>query len=148
MMDAVQDLYQEMILDHKKNPKNHRAIDGCTHHADGHNPLCGDRITVYLCLNDNRIDDVSFKGTGCAICTASASMMTEAVKGKSEDQTNALFRDFHALVTSDRNAEADLGKLAAFEGVSQFPMRVKCATLAWHTLVAAISDGAKVVSTE
>jgi nitrogen fixation protein NifU and related proteins len=148
MMDAVQDLYQEMILDHKKNPKNHRSMDGCTHHADGHNPLCGDRITVYLSLNNHRIDDVSFEGTACAICTASASMMTEAIKGKTEEQTNRLFRNFHSLVTSDQNQGASLGKLAAFEGVRQFPMRVKCATLAWHTLVAAISEGTKVVSTE
>ena len=148
-MDAVQDLYQEMILDHKKNPKNHRVMECCTHQAEGFNPLCGDRITVYLNLDDNLINDASFQGNACAICTASASMMTEAIKGKSQEQTKSLFQNFHALLTQDgEGSSSQLGKLAAFEGVRRFPMRVKCATLAWHTFVAATSENSKTITTE
>jgi len=148
-MDAVQDLYQEMILDHKKNPKNHRVMECCTHQAEGYNPLCGDRITVYLNLNDNHIDDASFQGDACAICISSASMMTEAIRGTSIEQSESLFQDFHSLVTKNETERASqLGKLTAFEGVKQFPMRVKCATLAWHTFIAATSENSKTITTE
>ena len=148
-MDAVQDLYQEMILDHKKNPKNFCVLPECTHQADGHNPLCGDRITIYLEVSESVISRAAFQGSACAICTASPSMLTEALKGTTEESAKSLFENFHALVTQNDAAPSNgLGKLAAFEGVRQFPMRVKCATLSWHTLMAALSDGPKVVSTE
>lgn len=150
-MSELAELYQEMILDHKKRPRNFRAIEGeHARHADGHNPLCGDRVTVFLELDGGVVKDVSFQGNGCAISTASASMMTEAVKGKSEGEAHRLFETFHALVMGkEPPAEVvALGKLEAFAGVRAFPMRVKCATLAWHTLEAALGGAREPVSTE
>jgi len=145
-MDELRDLYQATILDHNKKPRNFRAIEGAEKHADGHNPLCGDKLTVYLQLDDeDRVTDVAFEGAGCAISTASASLMTELVKGKTISEVEEIFERFHDLVTSAPNSPVDLselGKLAVFSGVREYPMRVKCATLAWHTLRAAL-DGAE-----
>ncbi|MFZ9889531.1 MAG: Fe-S cluster assembly sulfur transfer protein SufU [Myxococcota bacterium] len=150
-MSDLNELYQEMILDHKKRPRNFRALEGDgTCHADGHNPLCGDRITVFLEVEDDTVKEVAFQGNGCAISTASASMMTEAVKGRSIVDAHRLFHTFHALVMGQA-APGDavaLGKLEALLGVRAFPMRVKCATLAWHTLEAALAGAAAPVSTE
>lgn len=150
-MEGLRDLYQEVILDHSKKPRNLREIENTAHHAKGHNPLCGDRVTVYVVLEDGKIVDVSFQGDGCAISTASASMMTEGLKGKTMDEAEALFGKFHDLVTGKLPAgegTEDLGKLAVFAGVQEFPIRVKCATLAWHTLQAAIDAQDEVVTTE
>ena len=150
-MEGLRDLYQEVILDHSKKPRNLREIENTAHHAKGHNPLCGDRVTVYVVLEDGKIVDVSFQGDGCAISTASASMMTESLKGKTLDETEALFGKFHDLVTGKLppgEGTEDLGKLAVFAGVQEFPIRVKCATLAWHTLRAAIENRTEAVSTE
>ncbi|GMV96504.1 MAG: SUF system NifU family Fe-S cluster assembly protein [Phycisphaerae bacterium] len=149
-MSELDDLYQEMILDHYKRPRNRRAIEAARK-AEGRNPLCGDHVNVYVKLEGDRVQDVSFEGAGCAISTASASLMTEALKGKSVAEARALFEKFHALVTGrldDPQAGPELGKLEAFAGVSRYPVRVKCATLAWHTLEAAIEDRGGVVSTE
>ncbi|KAA3649310.1 MAG: SUF system NifU family Fe-S cluster assembly protein [Proteobacteria bacterium] len=129
----LRELYQEVIFDHNRQPRNFHDMPGADHHADGHNPLCGDQLTVYLRIEDDVIQDVSFVGHGCAISTASASLMTEAVKGKTVAEVEALFKDFHALLT-DTPPERDFGKLAVLSGVREFPARVKCATLAWHTL--------------
>ncbi|MFV0663046.1 Fe-S cluster assembly sulfur transfer protein SufU [Denitromonas sp.] len=129
----LRELYQEVIFDHNRQPRNFHDMPEADHHADGHNPLCGDQLTVYLRINGDVIDDVSFVGHGCAISTASASLMTEAVKGKTVAEVEALFKDFHALLT-DTPPERDFGKLAVLTGVREFPARVKCATLAWHTL--------------
>jgi nitrogen fixation NifU-like protein len=148
-MSDLRDLYQETILDHSKKPRNHRRVEGADHEAHGHNPLCGDRITVYLTLEGDVIRDVAFEGAGCAISTASASMMTEALKGKTLDQMQALFDAFHDLVTTEHpRPGVPLGKLEAFSGVREFPVRVKCATLAWHTLRAALESKGESVSTE
>ena len=154
-MNDLRELYQEVILDHSRHPRHFREMPEASHHADGHNPLCGDRITVYLHVNGDVIEDVTFQGAGCSISTASASMMTQALRGKTIEEATALFDRFHDLVTSDpgqaaekADAAPELGKLAVFQGVSEFPMRVKCATLAWHTLKAAISDGGEAASTE
>lgn len=150
-MSELQDLYQELILDHYKRPRNQRRLDAANHRAEGRNPLCGDHINVYLRLEGDRVQDVAFEGGGCAISTASASMMTEMLKGKSVAEAQQIFGKFHALVTgrlADAQAGPDLGKLEVFAGVSQYPVRVKCATLAWHTLEAALRDDGKVVSTE
>ena len=140
-MSDLRDLYQDVILDHSKRPRNFHAIeDGLS--AKGHNPLCGDLVTVYVKLAGDRIEDVSFEGSGCAISTAAASMMTQALKGKSRAEAEALFARYHDVVTGQAeggDAVAELGKLAVFEGVSEFPVRVKCATLAWHTLKAALA---------
>lgn len=129
----LRELYQEVIFDHNRQPRNFHDMPEADHHADGHNPLCGDQLTVYLRIDNDVIEDVSFVGHGCAISTASASLMTEAVKGKTVAEVEALFRDFHALLT-DTPPERDFGKLAVLTGVREFPARVKCATLAWHTL--------------
>ena len=150
-MNELRELYQEVILDHSKNPRNLRAIEGARH-AEGYNPLCGDRATIFVKLNGDVIEDASFLGRGCSISTASASMMTEALKGKTTSEAQALFERFHALITGDpsrppREAEG-LGKLAVFSGVCEFPVRVKCAALAWHTLRAALHGDAAPVSTE
>jgi len=151
-MSELRELYQTVILDHNKKPRNFRVPDAPNREAKGHNPLCGDKITVYLLVDEaGRIADVGFQGDGCAISTASASMMTEAVKGQPVDDANALFDAFHDVVTGDPIEEPDLdgiGKLAVFSGVREFPMRVKCATLAWHTLRAAIDDADDVAKTE
>jgi nitrogen fixation NifU-like protein len=147
--DALRELYQEVILDHSKKPRNFREIDHPSHDAKGHNPLCGDRLSLYLIVDDGVIKDVSFQGAGCAISTASASMMTEALKGRALADAEALFELFHEVVTgkADDDAEA-LGKLAVFAGVRDYPVRVKCATLAWHTLNAALAEEQEAVSTE
>ena len=148
-MPDLRDLYQEVILDHHRKPRNFGPLADANRHAEGFNPLCGDRLKLYLKVVDGVIRDVSFEGIGCAISTASASLMTEALKGKSEAQAQALFEGFHALVTGGQPPAAPaLGKLEVLAGVREFPMRVKCATLAWHTLHAALHDGARPVSTE
>jgi nitrogen fixation NifU-like protein len=155
MSDAeLRDLYQEVILDHNKRPRNFRVMADANHRADGHNPLCGDRVTVFVRLAGDRIEDVSFQGAGCAISKASASLMTDSVKGQSLGDVEALFQDFQLMVTTppDTAIETDgLGKLAVFAGVREFPSRVKCASLAWHALRAALKDSgtvAAVISTE
>jgi len=145
-MSELRELYQEMILDHGKRPRNFRAQEDANS-ACGHNPLCGDRLTVYVRTAGDKIEDVSFEGTGCAISTASASIMTEALRGKTVAEAEALFRKFHELVAAEGD-DAGIGKLAVFKGVRAFPMRVKCATLAWHTLRAALEREKKSVTTE
>jgi nitrogen fixation NifU-like protein len=146
-MTDLRDLYQEVIFDHNRHPRNRGPLPGATHHAEGHNPLCGDRVTVHVLLERGVIQEARFEGEGCAISTASASLMTEAMKGKTPAQAEQLFADFHKLVTGAA-PEHDLGKLEALGGVREFPMRVKCATLAWHTLNAALHGQKEGVSTE
>jgi nitrogen fixation NifU-like protein len=149
-MSELSDLYQEVILEHNKNPRNFREISDADQYADGKNPLCGDALRVYVSLEGDTVTDVAFKGSGCAISKASASMMTQAVKGKTKAEAEAIFGEFHAMVTGELDAEADdnnLGKLKIFAGVLEFPARVKCASLSWHTLNAALK-GEDVVSTE
>ena len=140
-------LYQEVILDHNRKPRNYGALEHASHHAEGHNPLCGDRATVYLRVEDDVVREASFEGSGCSISTASASMMTDALRGKTLGEVRHMFESFHELVTADpsktQTAAAELGKLAAFAGVHEFPMRVKCASLAWHTMKAALEGGPK-----
>jgi len=147
----LRELYQEVILDHSKKPRNFRELEHASHSAVGHNPLCGDRATVYLRVEGDVVREASFQGSGCSISTASASMMTDALKGKTVAEARALFERFHELVTADPSqvaaASAELGKLAVFAGVHEFPMRVKCASLAWHTMKAALEGGAR-ASTE
>jgi nitrogen fixation NifU-like protein len=148
---SLNELYQEVILDHNRKPRNFRKLAGANRTARGHNPLCGDQITLYLMLEEGVIADVAFEGLGCAISKASASLMTAAVKGKSVAEAAALFEDFHEMVTGAPGAPIDagrLGKLAAFSGVSEFPARVKCATLAWHTLKGALEAREEPISTE
>jgi nitrogen fixation protein NifU and related proteins len=153
-MSELRELYQEVILDHNRRPRNFGTLPSANHQAEGYNPLCGDKVTVFLDLEDDRdgprIRDVAFQGTGCAISTASASLMTEALKGKTAEEARAIFHGFHGLVTTGEGEDSDeLGKLAVFSGVREFPMRVKCATLAWHTLLAALDEKAREpVSTE
>ncbi len=147
-MSDLRALYQEVILDHSKRPRNFRALADSNRHAEGYNPLCGDRITVYVKLDGDRIVDIGFQGSGCAISTASASLLTETLKGKSRAEADELFAKFHDLVTGQGNGGVSLGKLAVFSGVSEFPVRVKCATLAWHTLKSALEGEEKTVSTE
>ena len=150
-MAELRDLYQEVILEHSKAPRNFKKLANANHRAEGFNPLCGDRFTVYLDLEGDKVRDISFEGSGCAISKASASMMTQSIKGKTIAEAERLFADFHTFVTAPHHAEADsagLGKLAVFSGVSEFPARMKCATLAWHTLHAAIEGEQESVSTE
>lgn len=152
-MSDLREIYQQVVLDHNKSPRNFCKIEDANRHADGYNPLCGDRISVDLRIEDDAVKAIGFQGQGCAICTASASIMTQAVKGKSEEDVHALFHGFHRLVTEEERAEseeekADLGKLKVFSGVREFPMRVKCATLPWHTLHSAMTDADAPVSTE
>jgi nitrogen fixation NifU-like protein len=144
----IADLYQELIVDHSRRPRNFRRLDGATHKAEGFNPLCGDRVTVYLNLEEDVVRDVSFEGEGCAISKASASLMTETIKGKTKAEVERLFSRFRDVATGSADADAALGKLAAFSGLRGFPARVKCATLAWHTLRAALEQKSGVVSTE
>ena len=144
-MNDLRELYQEVILDHSRKPRNFRELPGANRSADGHNPLCGDRATVYLLVEGDIVREATFKGSGCSISTASASMMTDALKGKTLAEAMALFERFHELVTADPSkvaaASAELGKLAVFAGVHEFPIRVKCASLAWHTMKAALEGG-------
>ncbi|NMG31742.1 Fe-S cluster assembly sulfur transfer protein SufU [Aromatoleum evansii] len=148
-MPELRDLYQELIIDHGRRPRNFGALADANHRAEGFNPLCGDRITLFVKTREGVIEDVRFEGTGCAISTASASLMSEALKGRTEAEARALFDGFHALVTGEGAAEqAPLGKLEVLAGVAEFPARVKCATLAWHTLIAALRDQSAPVTTE
>jgi nitrogen fixation NifU-like protein len=148
-MSELTDLYQEVILDHNRRPHNFRAIEGATK-QEGYNPLCGDRLTLYVAMEGGVIKDVAFQGSGCAISKASASLMTDALKGKTADEARALFDQFHAMITSDHDGPtADLGKLSVLAGVREFPARIKCASLAWHTMKAAVAhDSDAPVSTE
>jgi nitrogen fixation NifU-like protein len=148
-MSELTDLYQEVILDHNRRPHNFRTIEGATK-QEGYNPLCGDRLTLYVAMNGGVITDVAFQGSGCAISKASASLMTDALKGKTADEARALFDQFHAMITSDHAVPAaDLGKLSVLAGVREFPTRIKCASLAWHTMKAAVAhDSDAPVSTE
>jgi nitrogen fixation NifU-like protein len=150
-MSDLRELYQEVILDHNRKPRNCRPMENPTGKAEGHNPLCGDNVTIYLDVQDGVIRDVSFEGSGCAISKSSASLMTSVLKGKTVEEAEALFQRFHELVTSDPTREPDvegLGKLAVFAGVREYPVRVKCASLAWHTLHAALLQSAATVTTE
>jgi nitrogen fixation protein NifU and related proteins len=148
-MNELRDLYQEVILDHNRRPRNFGALPAANHQAEGYNPLCGDRVTVFLDLQDGRIQDIAFQGSGCAISTASASLMTEALKGRTVEAARELFQGFRHLVTTGAGeGSPELGKLLALGGVREFPMRVKCATLAWHTLLAALEEKQQPVSTE
>jgi nitrogen fixation NifU-like protein len=146
----LKDLYRDVIVDHNRNPRNFGKLDPADVHADGHNPLCGDRLSIYANLDGDRISEVKFDGSGCAISVASASLLTEAVKGKSRGDVKALFDEMHALLTQhDAAVDPDkLGKLAALSGVREFPARVKCASLCWHTLNAALDSQSDPVSTE
>ena len=149
-MPDLRELYQEVILEHSKAPRNYRELATANHTAEGYNPLCGDHFTVYLDLEDDSIRDISFQGSGCAISKASASLMTQSLKGKTRAEAETLFDQFHKLVTGQPANErrAELGKLTVFSGVSEFPVRVKCATLAWHALHAAMRGKQETVSTE
>jgi nitrogen fixation NifU-like protein len=149
-MSDLRELYQQVILDHHKKPRNFRVLEGARH-LEGYNPLCGDKVTVYVKMDGAVIRDVSFQGSGCAISTASASLMTESLKGKTLAEADAIFKSFHGLITGQPDASTepkDLGKLAVFAGVREFPIRVKCASLPWHTFHAALDGEEKSVSTE
>lgn len=148
MLD-LRELYQEIIIDHNKNPRNHHDMSTATSEARGYNPLCGDKLTVYIHVTHQMVDDISFVGCGCAISQASASLMTDAIKGKSVSEAHALFDRFHAMLTSNKDvADHALDKLTVLAGVRAYPARVKCATLAWHTLEAALKKDATLVCTE
>ena len=145
----VRELYQELILDHGRRPRNFRVPEGANRSAEGKNPLCGDHVALHAKVEGDRVEDVGFQGSGCAICTAAASTMTEAIKGKTKAEIDALFHVFHDVVTGKTLPDPELlGKLAVFAGVHEFPMRVKCATLAWHTLEAALAGDGRSVTTE
>ncbi|MGE4370087.1 MAG: Fe-S cluster assembly sulfur transfer protein SufU [Burkholderiaceae bacterium] len=145
---GLRELYQEVIFDHNRNPRNYGELSDASHSAQGHNPLCGDQLTVYAQVIDGKVEKVSFIGHGCAISTASASLMTEAVKGKSIQEVESLFNDMHTLLTEAHPQERDFGKLEVLSGVREFPARVKCATLAWHTLHNAIHQARDIAKTE
>src|SRR3989338_859313 len=150
-MTDLNELYQEMILEHNRSPRNFQVMPDATKKAEGYNPLCGDRLMLYLKLDNGRIADISFHGSGCAISKASASMMTTMVKGKTKTEAEALIEDFRKMLSREAGSDYDakrLGKLAVFSGVCEFPARVKCATLAWHTLYSGLENEAKIVSTE
>jgi nitrogen fixation protein NifU and related proteins len=150
-MSDLRDLYQDLILDHTKRPRNFGQMEHANCRADGHNPLCGDKLTVFLDVDNGVVKDVRFQGSGCAISTASASMMTESIKGKTRAEVETLFEKFHQMLTGPRGVEPEdeeLGKLVVFSGVKEFPVRVKCATLAWHTLNAALKHQVEPASTE
>lgn len=150
-MSDLRELYQQVILDHSKKPRNFLKLEGANRTAEGHNPLCGDDVTIYLQLEDDVIRKIGFQGSGCAISKASASMMTDSLKGKTAAEAQVLFERFHDLLTGGGDQEgepAGLGKLAVFSGVREFPIRVKCATLAWHTMRAALDGKGEIVSTE
>lgn len=150
MADAreLRDLYQEVILEHSKKPRNYGLLESANHKAEGYNPLCGDHYTIFVNVKDGAISEIAFQGSGCAISKASASMMTQTLKGKSTQEAEALFTRFHDLVTGHGHEGDALGKLAVFSGVSEFPLRVKCATLAWHAMRAALRGEEQAVSTE
>lgn len=146
MINDLDELYKQVILDHNKNPRNFGVIENANSHAKGHNPLCGDQLDLYLVIEDGLIKNVKFNGSGCAISKASASIMTSLIKGKTIEEAKQLFEEFHNLVTSDPEAEIDtseLGKLEVFCGVREFPARIKCASLPWHTLAQAINEKSK-----
>ena len=149
-MSETSDLYQEVILDHYKRPRNQGPLDDADRRAEGQNPLCGDHVTVFVKVKGGIVEEITFEGSGCAISTASASLMTETIKGKTLDEAKAFFRKFHAMVTGDEEVDGGdgLGKLAVFSGVCQYPTRVKCATLVWHTLDAALDNRREPISTE
>jgi len=150
-MSALRELYQEVILDHNKSPRNFRKMEDATRTVEGYNPLCGDHYTLYVKTDNGTIADISFQGSGCAISKASASVMSSMLKGRTKDEAEKLFGVFHKLVTGELDPSAamdSLGKLAAFSGVSEFPARVKCASLPWHTMVAALKSQGATVSTE
>ncbi len=141
MNDALQTLYQEVIVDHNRNPRHFHVLENANHKAEGYNPLCGDKLFLYLRMEDNNITDISFTGEGCAISVASASLMTECIIGKTLEEAECLFQQFHRLLTENNYCDcSDLGKLEVLQGVKAFPTRVKCATLAWHTLQAALRE--------
>lgn len=146
-MSDLRDLYQEVILDHNRAPRNFGTLQNANRESEGHNPLCGDRVKIFLHVAGDRIEDISFQGSGCAISTASASLMTEALKGKTVEEARRLFHGFHDLLTAGGSAD-ELGKLAVFGGVREFPIRIKCATLAWHAAQAALDQQDHPVSTE
>ncbi|MXZ10708.1 MAG: SUF system NifU family Fe-S cluster assembly protein [Gemmatimonadetes bacterium] len=150
MMSDLRELYQQLILDHNKNPRNFRVLDPADRFAKGYNPLCGDKVQIYLQLHGDRIKDIGFQGSGCAISKASASLMTETIKGKTLGETEIYFKDFHAMLT-DPSSNLDLdqmGKLFVFAGVRDYPTRIKCATLSWHALRAAIDNVQTPITTE
>ncbi|NCQ19287.1 MAG: SUF system NifU family Fe-S cluster assembly protein [Ignavibacteria bacterium CG_4_8_14_3_um_filter_37_9] len=151
MDNELRELYQQVILDHNKSPRNFKKLEDANHHAEGHNPLCGDHLDVYLQLENDVVKDISFIGNGCAISKSSASLMTAIIKGKTKDEAEELFGKFHDLVTGklkNTNEIEALGKLAVFQGVQEFPARVKCASLAWHTLHNALNNKEEKISTE
>jgi nitrogen fixation NifU-like protein len=151
MDNELRELYQQVILDHNKSPRNFKKLDNANHFAEGYNPLCGDKINIYLELEGDKVKDISFQGSGCAISKASASLMSTIVKGKTLEEAEKIFEEFHHMVTGTHEEEIDfdkLGKLAVFAGVKDFPARVKCASLAWHTMNAALKDENEIVSTE
>jgi nitrogen fixation NifU-like protein len=149
-MSELNELYQQVILDHNKKPRNFRKLENANHTAEGYNPLCGDQLTIYVNVAGDAVQEIAFEGSGCAISKAAASMMTQAVKGKTREQAETLFREFHSMVIGELDAEIDensLGNLKIFAGVRDFPVRVKCATLPWHTMQAALNKQER-VSTE
>jgi nitrogen fixation NifU-like protein len=151
MDQELRELYQQVILDHNKSPRNFRKMENATQHAEGYNPLCGDHVDIYLLIEDGVVKDVSFKGEGCAISKASASLMTSVLKGKTKEEAEKLFEKFHNLVTGklgDNPNTDELGKLAVFAGVQEFPVRVKCASLAWHTMMNALHNNSEKATTE
>ena len=151
MNQELKELYQQVILDHNKSPRNFKILEAANHTAEGYNPLCGDKIDVYLETESGMIKDISFQGSGCAISKASASLMSSFVKGKSIEEAKGIFKQFHELITGKLSEDEDLeslGKLQVFAGVREFPVRVKCASLAWHTMLAALKEGKNTVTTE
>ncbi len=151
MDNELRELYQQVILDHNKSPRNFKKLENANHFAEGYNPLCGDRIDIYVILNEDKIEDISFVGSGCAISKASASLMSTMVKGKTIEEAEKIFKKFHHLITGKMDEEVnteEVGKLAVFAGVREFPSRVKCASLAWHTLISALKEENKTVTTE
>ncbi len=147
----LRELYQQVILDHNKSPRNFKILSPANHSAEGYNPLCGDRLNIYMNVEDDKITDIAFQGSGCAISKASASLMTSIVKGKTKEEAEKIFERFHDLITGklgDNPDIEDLGKLAVFAGVREFPARVKCASLAWHTMINALEGKEEKVSTE
>ena len=150
-MFNVKDLYQDVIVDHNRSPRNFRDMENANRTADGYNPLCGDKLKIFIRIENGVIEDVSFEGSGCAISIASASLMTQQIKGKTEEEVNGIFNDFHEMVTDESDKMGDfetMGKLAALAGVKQYPSRIKCATLCWHTLNAAMKGTEDIVATE